>query len=57
MTAPQTNRERKMFLSRAKAERELSAGADPRNERYTKHQNKHVRAKAAHMATRAAATL
>jgi hypothetical protein len=57
MTAPQTNRERKMFLSRAKAERELSAGADPGDARYTKHQNKHVRAKAAHIAARTAAAL
>ncbi len=50
MTAPKTNRERKTFLSRAKAEKELSAGADPTLERYTKHPNKHVKAKAARKA-------
>ncbi len=47
MTAPQTNRERKAFVSRAQAEKELAKDADPTLDRYTKHANKHVRVKAA----------
>jgi hypothetical protein len=46
---PHTVRE-KDKVTRAKAERELSAGANPTLERYTKHPNKHVRAKAAKLA-------
>jgi hypothetical protein len=42
-----TKREQKAYLTRAKAERALSAGADPTLDIYTKHPNKHVRAKAA----------
>jgi hypothetical protein len=37
-------------LTRAKAERALTHGADPTEERFTKHQNKHVRVKAAKLA-------
>lgn len=37
-------------FTRMKAERALTHGADPGEERFTKHQNKHVRAKAARMA-------
>ena len=37
-------------LTRAKAERLLSHGANPAEERFTKHDNKHVRAKAARLA-------
>lgn len=42
---------KKDLFTRAKAERALSRGADPTEERFTKHQNKHVRAKAARLAT------
>lgn len=38
------------ILTRAKAERLLSSGlVNPTEERFTKHQNKHVRAKAARL--------
>ena len=43
---------KKDLFTRAKAERALSRGADPTEERFTKHQNKHVRAKAAKLVAR-----
>lgn len=42
-------------FTRAKAERLLAHGADPTEERFVKHQNKHVRAKAARLAEARAA--
>jgi len=39
-------------LTRVRAEKELTAGANPRLEKYTKHVNKHVRVKAAKHAAR-----
>lgn len=45
-------------FTRAKAEKLLARGADPTEVRFTKHQNKHVRAKAEKMqAARAAHAL
>jgi hypothetical protein len=41
---------KKDLFTRARAERALTRGADPTEERFIKHQNKHVRAKAARMA-------
>jgi hypothetical protein len=52
MSKPPVVRKKDMF-TRARAERALSKGADPTEERFTKHVNKHVRAKAEKMAARA----
>ena len=40
-------------VTRAKAEYQLTHGADPTAEAFTKHANKHVRAKAAKLAAKA----
>lgn len=41
---------KKDLFTRAKAEKALTRGADPTEERFTRHQNKHVRARAAYLA-------
>ena len=43
-------------ITRAKAERALSRGADPTLDMFTKHPNKHVKIKAEKLAARAAGT-
>lgn len=43
-------------ITRAKAEYNLTHGADPTLDIYTKHTNKHVKDKAAKMTAKAAAT-
>jgi HEAT repeat protein len=49
---PLTNHQKKAQVTRALAEKELACCADPLSERYTKHPNKHVRARAAHLAAK-----
>jgi hypothetical protein len=53
MSTPSTKAANK--ITRARAEYNLTHGADPSSDVYTKHANKHVKAKAAKMSAKLAA--